>query len=489
MAREGNGAKWRDVSQAFLQEIVESKCSADNIKNQCRHYFCCRDKDADAGKAYQPAEKNFPYAAKTVFDGQSAAGNGRLHDDSPNGNNIARSLPRQSKKTSRVRRRGRGIWVRTRQAAVSFSYQTFSPRPIQATTPARTTRPTTRKITHLGGPFLSGGAEPGFWSVIKDIRFSCRRYYSPNFAMSTGILYSKSNESLWPFGKREIHSRSDFLNDRVFVFSTTLIAIPFPMYELKTETFSGPLEKLLELIEAHEMDVSTVSMAQVTDDFLKYLDALRKKTVVNSIAGDVSVVGEEKIAGAFNIDLRILADFISVASKLIFLKSKYLLPGIALSEEDEADINDLEGRLKTYQQLRPALRHVAKLWRESHRSYSRPYLMGRNSAQGIFYPGKTLDVSGLFYSLNKIFETMKTYELETDIIREKIVTLEEKISQVLERIQKEGDMHFRHLSGEQSRGETIIAFLAILHLAREQIVLLEQMEQFSDIMVKNNTAR
>jgi segregation and condensation protein A len=256
------------------------------------------------------------------------------------------------------------------------------------------------------------------------------------------------------------------------------------MYELKTETFSGPLEKLLELIEAHEMDVSEVSMAKVTDDFLKYLEALRKKTVVNSVVSDGNVVSEEKIAEAFNVDLRILADFISVASKLIFLKSKYLLPGIALTEEEEADIKDLEGRLKTYQELRPALRHIAKLWRESHRSYSRPYLSGRNSIKGIFYPGKELTAAALFNSLGKIFETIKTYELETDTIREKIVTIEEKISEVLERIKKEGDMHFRHLSGDQSRGETIIAFLAILHLAREQIVLLEQMEQFSDIMIK-----
>ena len=112
------------------------------------------------------------------------------------------------------------------------------------------------------------------------------------------------------------------------------------MYELKTETFSGPLEKLLELIEAHEMDVSAVSMAQVTDDFLKYLETLRgKKPEDAAIAAD-----GERVATAFEIDLRILADFISVASKLIFLKSKYLLPGLALTDEEEADIKDLEGR-------------------------------------------------------------------------------------------------------------------------------------------------
>jgi len=83
-------------------------------------------------------------------------------------------------------------------------------------------------------------------------------------------------------------------------------------YELKLEKFSGPLEKLLELIEAQKMDVSEVSMARVTDDFLKYLDTFRKE-------------GEN--TRGFRADLRLLADFVSVASRLIFLKSKYLLPG------------------------------------------------------------------------------------------------------------------------------------------------------------------
>ena len=87
----------------------------------------------------------------------------------------------------------------------------------------------------------------------------------------------------------------------------------YPMYELKLEKFSGPLEKLLELIEEQKLDVNEVSMANVTDDFLKYLDEFRK---------------EGAHAEEFRADLRLLADFIAVASRLIFLKSKYLLPNI-----------------------------------------------------------------------------------------------------------------------------------------------------------------
>ncbi|MGC9599200.1 MAG: segregation/condensation protein A [Minisyncoccia bacterium] len=245
-------------------------------------------------------------------------------------------------------------------------------------------------------------------------------------------------------------------------------------YEIKTEQFSGPLEKLLELIEAEKMGVSEVSLAKVTDGFLKYLERFRQG------GGE----DEEK----FRVDLRVLADFISIASKLIFLKSKHLLPGLALTAEEETDIKELEERLKRYQALKPAMKHLNALWRESHHSYSRPYFLGRGAGfvagQSVFYPGSTLDVPGLQAALEKIFETVKTYAFETETIKEKIITLEEKISEVLDRVKAEGDLQFRRLSGEKSRSEMIVLFLAILHLAREQIILLEQMDNFSDIMVK-----
>jgi segregation and condensation protein A len=247
-------------------------------------------------------------------------------------------------------------------------------------------------------------------------------------------------------------------------------------YEITLEQFSGPLEKLLALIEAEKLGIDEVSMAKVTDGFLKYLEKFKQ-------GGE----GEER----FRVDLRVLADFISVASKLIFLKSKQLLPGLALTGDEEADIKELEERLKIYKEMKPMFKHLQNLWRTSHKSYSRPYFLGRGlglaAGQSIFYPGNNVDADGLYGSLLRIFDTVKAYAFETETIKEKIITLEEKITEVLSRIQKEGNLQFKTLSSEKSRAEAIIVFLAILHLAREQLILLEQMENFSDIMVKHQT--
>ncbi len=256
--------------------------------------------------------------------------------------------------------------------------------------------------------------------------------------------------------------------------------------------FRGPLEKLLELIESQKLGIDEVSLSKVTDDFLRYLDALKGQQIIEEASAPSGELPDETGAEllVFRGDLHMLADFIAIASRLILLKSKYLLPGLALTDDEEADIKDLENRLERYRDLRPMFRVLARLWRESHKSYSRQYFLGRGASfvgnQRVFHPGRSTDAEALRASLRGIFDTIVTYELETETIREKIVTLEEKIQEVLARITKGGDTHFGALSNERTRSEMVIVFLAILHLAREQLVRLEQDEHFSDIMVKQN---
>ena len=91
------------------------------------------------------------------------------------------------------------------------------------------------------------------------------------------------------------------------------------MYNIKTEQFNGPYDLLLNLIEAKNLDVSEISLSLITDQFLNYLD---QEDIVNS---------DE------------LADFLVVASKLLLIKSKMLLP--ELHEEDD-EVDDLEKHLK-----------------------------------------------------------------------------------------------------------------------------------------------
>lgn len=240
-------------------------------------------------------------------------------------------------------------------------------------------------------------------------------------------------------------------------------------YELRLENFTGPLEKLLELIEEKHLEITQVSLAAVTEDFLKYISSLKK------------------------VEFPLLADFIAVASRLVLLKSKSLLPDLELSEEDEEGIKDLEHRLKLYNELKPATKIIARLWREKNWELSRTYFFEGTfskhssanyfSAYDFFYPGANLEIQAILKAIRQVAESFEGVKVEAEIIKERVVSLEDKIKDVIEWIEARVSGSFRNLSSAKTKSEVIIIFLAILHLAREQLVHLEQSDYFSDIMI------
>jgi len=236
-------------------------------------------------------------------------------------------------------------------------------------------------------------------------------------------------------------------------------------YELKTEKFSGPLNKLLELIESREMEISEISLSAVTDDFLDFIKSLNE------------------------IEVPILVDFISIASRLVLLKSKSLL---SIQEEDEEEeIEDLETRLRLYREIKPTMKIIASLWEVRAIQYDRPYflgsklsLVGVGASQGIFYPGTKLSSKILRVSINNILETFQAFAVEEGTIKEKIITLEQKIKEILVGLNQFGNSSFGNVARTKNKVEVIIAFLAILHLAHDKLISLEQENSFSDIMIK-----
>lgn len=251
-------------------------------------------------------------------------------------------------------------------------------------------------------------------------------------------------------------------------------------YEFKTEKFTGPLEKLLELIEAEKLDVNEVNLAAVTDGFLRYLENMQKDLVAEEENGREPVVL-----------LRLIADFIVVASRLILIKSKTLLPELNLTEEEEGDIKDLEARLRLYREIKNAGKSIQEKWQSSGKEFSRPYLWGAGAAghayrqAGFFYPGEKLTLQAVFRAMESMLKGLESLQPETKTIKEKIISLEQKIKEVLRRLGEIKEISFEKLSGT-TKSELVVAFLAILHLAREQVIFLEQAGRFSDIIIKKS---
>lgn len=238
------------------------------------------------------------------------------------------------------------------------------------------------------------------------------------------------------------------------------------LYQIKTDQFAGPFEKLLELIEGKKLEITELNLASVIDDFLRYLEELKKNNPTGAQKSEKEV--------------RLLADFIVVAARLLLIKSRTLMPSLELTQEEETDIKDLEKQLKFYQEFKPAMMIIKNMYTSKNRSVSRPLFFGRPA---IFYPSQNLNVSLLNNAMNNIFETLKQLNLEFQTLESSLIKLEEKIEEIILKVQ-EGIKNFGHLIKEKSRREVVVMFLALLHLLREQTIEVEQNEGFGDIRIK-----
>jgi len=228
-------------------------------------------------------------------------------------------------------------------------------------------------------------------------------------------------------------------------------------YELSLETFQGPLQKLLELIEEKKMEITLVNLADMTGGFFEYLKKL-------------------ETAGANH---SLVADFLVVASKLVLIKSKVLLPSLPLTEEEELDIKGLESRLKIYQEFKKAQVHVKILWSVTPLMFSREYLMTK---EPVFYPPKTLSSGTLLKYAAKVAGELEKIMKPIVKVKNEIIHLKQKIEEIFKRL-TEAPMGFKKMHEGRSRGELVILFLAILHLIKEQLISADQSGQFDEITI------
>ncbi|MEK9152674.1 MAG: ScpA family protein [Patescibacteria group bacterium] len=226
------------------------------------------------------------------------------------------------------------------------------------------------------------------------------------------------------------------------------------MYTVTLEKFSGPLNLLLELIESEKLDISEVSLARVTDQYLRHLES----------HPDLPV--EE------------LADFLVVASKLLFIKSKLLLPFLAVEEDGP----DLETQLKIYKEYLEASKVIHQLIAK------RRFLFAHERLPQIeigFAPPVGFGVEamhGFFIAVIRRIEPM--VRIPRAVI-EKTVSIQEKIREIAAMMDKAASVNFRTvLLSAASRTEIIVSFLALLELVKQRGVVVRQTNKFEDITIE-----
>lgn len=226
------------------------------------------------------------------------------------------------------------------------------------------------------------------------------------------------------------------------------------MYEIKTEKFNGPLDLLLQLIDEDKLEITEISLAQVTDQYLTHLQRIPER------------------------DPEELADFLVVAARLLLLKSKALLPEL---QEEEPD--DLAAQLRLYKEFIEAARKIKAIIAEGKFTFSREHLPPKTKIE--FSPPRQLKLEEMKNAFLIVLRRLEPLVKLPRQIIEKTISLQQKIFEIHNLLKQEKRIFFGQLvNSAKSKTEIIINFLALLELLKQQELRVRQGKLFEEIIVE-----
>lgn len=230
-------------------------------------------------------------------------------------------------------------------------------------------------------------------------------------------------------------------------------------YQVKTSGFEGPFGLLLDLIEKRKLFINDVSLATVTEDYLNYMN---------------------KLGG---LDPTEISSFILVASTLILIKSKSLLPNLDLTSEEEGDIKSLEERLRLYEIF-------SKLSVNIKNNFGKKIIFApleRKNDVLVFLPDKQITRESMMGFAKGVLGSIPKKIFLPEVGVRKVISIEEMIGNLTERIQNSMKMSFKDFAGKAVTREEkvfmIVGFLAMLELVRNGILDALQEDGFTDIII------
>lgn len=230
-------------------------------------------------------------------------------------------------------------------------------------------------------------------------------------------------------------------------------------YRVALPVFEGPLDLLLHLIEERKLDITRVSLAAVTDQYLNHISRLEK------------------------LEAEKLAEFLTIAAKLLLIKSRMLLPLPPPEEieEEEEDVGDeLVRQLIEYRRFKAAAEELKAREELGLRAYARPFPLPELE-RSFRLEGVTLDAL-----VDAVRQAMlaQSRSAVNEVVAPLRVSLPEKIAELQEMVARRRRFSLNQLLARSaSRMEIVVIFLALLQLIKRRIVVVEQAELFGEIMV------
>ncbi|MES3031676.1 MAG: ScpA family protein [Patescibacteria group bacterium] len=234
-------------------------------------------------------------------------------------------------------------------------------------------------------------------------------------------------------------------------------------FQIKFAGFEGPFGLLLELVEKRKLFINDVSLAAVTEDYLAYMN---------------------KLGGSNSFGPAEIASFILVASTLILIKSKSLLPDLNLTSEEEGDIKNLEERLRLFELFTKLGGNIKDMFGEN--IIFAP--LERKSDVLVFLPDEQITKESMMGFAKNVLGGMPKKVFLPEVEVRKVISIEEMIDKLTHRIQDSIKTSFKGFTGKATTREekvfVIVGFLAMLELVRNGILNVVQENHFEDIIIE-----
>ena len=238
-------------------------------------------------------------------------------------------------------------------------------------------------------------------------------------------------------------------------------------YSIHLNVYDGPLDLLCDMISKQKIDIKDISIIEITKQYLAYINMLEA------------------------MDLEVTSDFITMATKLLEIKSKYLLFSQRELDEEEDPRLELMEQLKEYKKYKKA----SEVLKDSVDYLNQPYY--RNREQIIIDDKVDLNeisIESIKSILPYIFK-VKNIEEENEtkkderlnkIVRGKIISVEEKIEYIQNILTTADKISFNNIIKDNTKDEVIATFLSLLELIKSKEIVVVQENFFEDIIIKKN---
>ena len=233
-------------------------------------------------------------------------------------------------------------------------------------------------------------------------------------------------------------------------------------YNIHLNVYDGPLDLLCDLISKQKIDIKDISISEITSQYLAYIDMLN------------------------DLDMEVTSDFIIMASILLEIKSKYLLYKQHHEQDEEDPRLELVGQIEEYKKFKEASLSLKENVHYTIDTFFR-------AKEEIIVDNKIdLDEISIEAIRNILPIILKAKVLEGHdkseeldmIVKNRVVSVEEKTNYIRELIAKEDKVSFVKLVKHYNKDETIATFLSILELIKEKLIVVVQNEFFDDILIE-----